>query len=197
MGIIRLTLITLALIWAVMYFYGSDEGLPQNRLGREPVAEEIETTPLDEESTPSQPTPAVAPAPAQPEPAPTTQAEAPAPTLPTTSQTPVAAVTEAVQAATTAPQTAAVVEATAEPEPATAPEPDPEPQPEPEFPLYVSGRVVNVRSGPSTGYEAITSLRRGAAVIDLGDAGDGWRQIRLDNGTIGYMSGDFLSADPQ
>ena len=63
--------------------------------------------------------------------------------------------------------------------------------------LYVTGSRVNVRSGPSTVYEAIGALTRGTAVDDLGDAGEGWRQIRLPDGRTGYMSGDFLSAAPQ
>jgi Bacterial SH3 domain len=179
MGIIRLILITAALIWLAMFYFGRDDGLPSNRLGRTPTPAEIAVTPD------------AAPAPVP---------EAPAPDVAPQSADPVAA---AVAEAIEAPDPAPVAEPAPEPAPAPAATPEPAPQPaaapdpEPDLVLYVSGRVVNVRSGPSTTFAAITSLSRGAAVVDLGDAGEGWRQIRVETGETGYMSGDFLSPDPQ
>lgn len=187
MGIIRLTLIAAVLIWGAMYYFGRDEGLPENRLGRSP-------SPADPATAPAA---MVAPEPAAPEEPATPEAtgpaadEAPAPleTVAETAPEPV----EPAPAIETEPEPVPQPE----PEPGPGPEPAIEPQAEPEVTLYVSGRVVNVRSGPSTSFDAITSLQRGAPVIDLGDVGDGWRRIRLPSGDFGYMSADFLSSDPQ
>jgi len=170
MGIIRLTLITAVLIWGAMYYFGRDEGLPEDRLGRTPEPEEV-VAPVEEAAEPEQP---VAEVTAIPEPTPEV--------APTVEPEPT-------------PEPAPVAEP--EPEPEPAPVAEPEPEPEPEVVLYVTGRRVNVRAGNSTADAVITSLPRGAAVIDLGDAGEGWRQIQLETGEIGYMSGDFLSVDPQ
>lgn len=182
MGIIRLTLITAALIWLAMFYFGRDEGLPEDRLGREPplVAEVLEEPAPDPEPAPEVADPAPQPETAEP-------AAAPQPV--------VEPIAEAEPAPEPEPQPEPVVEPEPTPAPVTVPVPEPEPQRE--VVLYVSGRAVNVRSGPSTDFAAITSLTRGMAVVDLGDAGNGWRQIRLDTGEIGFMSGDFLSPDPQ
>jgi hypothetical protein len=209
MGIIRLTLITAGLLWLAMYYFGRDEGLPEDRIGRDPepdaaitVAEEpaAEPAPATAPIAPTAPDTAVVTPPAEPAPEP-----APAETMDALET----AVSEAnaVDAAETpdepdlpAPAVAAPAADTTAPEAAAAPQPEPAPlaEPEPVLPvLYVSGRRVNVRSGPSTDYAAITSLARGAAVVDLGEVGDGWHEIRLDTGEIGYMSGDWLSPDPQ
>lgn len=196
MGIIRLTLITAALIWLAMYYYGRDDGLPDSRLGRAPTPAEVSAP------TPDTP-PAVAPiAEAEPEPAPVTPAPAPVAEAPTPAPTP-APVAEPASPQEPVAEPEPVVEATPVPAPVpdsapvAAPEPDPEPVPVADAILYVTGEVVNVRSGPSTAFEAITSLPRGTAVADLGDADDGWHEILMENGEIGYMSGDFLSPDPQ
>ncbi|GKY88529.1 SH3 domain-containing protein [Sinisalibacter aestuarii] len=187
MGIIRLTLITAVLIWLAMYYFGRSDGLPPDRLGRVPQPEApvaVADTPAPEAGAAPEETPAAeAPAPA-PEPAPT----APEP--------------EAVEpTAATDPVDAAIAEAIGDsaPDPVAEPEPEPDPAPaaEPDTVLYVTGARVNVRAGPSTNYEAITALTRGTAVTDVGPAGNGWREILLDTGETGFMSGDFLSPDPQ
>lgn len=183
MGIIRLTLITVVLIWGAMYFFGRDDGVPENRLGRTPTQAEG------------------APAPAE-----DVAAEPAAPSDVTTAPQVAEPIADVAEDEPEAPETLAETppapeepELDVEPAPVAGPVPDPAPEPpaEPEVTLYVSGRVVNVRSGPSTSFDAITSLQRGAPVIDLGDVGDGWRRIRLPSGDFGYMSGDFLSPDPQ
>lgn len=222
MGIIRLTLITAALIWLAMFYYGRDDGLPADRLGRAPAPEPAET--LAGESTPKM-TPVTAEEavaeqeadqPVTPAPAQTTQAEAtPAPA---TSPAPIAQMLEpAVSEAATAEKTAPAPESAPPPEPAIiaqpAPEPTPAAEPEPataqtpapdtapntlfDSALYVSGGRVNVRSGPSTDFAVLTALDRGTKVVDLGDVGAGWHQIQTPSGETGYMSGDFLSPDPQ
>jgi len=186
MGIIRLTLLTLVLIWLGMMYFGRDEGLPERVIGREPPAPSATPEPVSEPQVPAEPGPEPE---AEPEPEPPV---ATAPAEPETPE-PTGSMEDAIGAA--------IEEATPEPEPVPAPEPEPEPAPDPEptadpiaeTVLYVTGNTVNVRSGPSTIYAAITALQRGAAVVDLGDAGEGWRMIRLETGETGYMSGDFLS----
>lgn len=199
MGIIRLTLITAALIWLAMMYFGRDDGLPENRIGRDPAqrtpVERVEGAPASVAASEPAPAPEPEPEPApvtpapQPDPAPAATPEVAQPTArpepPATADALGAAVADAVQDALTAPEPA--------PEPQPESDPPTEAAPEPEPVLFVTGSRVNVRSGPSTIYGAITALTRGTAVGDLGDAGEGWRMIRLPGGEIGYMSGDFLS----
>jgi len=184
MGIIRLTLLTLVLIWLAMMYFGRDEDLPDRVIGRERPDPGTIVTPAPEPAVPS-------------EGAPTPEPEPPVATAPVEDSTPEptdpfeAAVDEAMEEATPEPEPQP--EPVADPEPVAEPEPAPEPAPAPDSMLYVTGATVNVRSGPSTVYDAITALPRGAEVVDLGDAGEGWRMIRLETGETGYMSGDFLS----
>lgn len=228
MGIIRLTLITAVLIWLGMLYFGRDEGLPDQVIGRAPQPETRQLTtppaPAPAESDTAQTEPAnTTPAPeqevAQDEPAP---APEPTPTEPDPqpAQDDTAVVAEPTpepDPEPAAPRDAAVdnaiADALATPEPAPeapATEPDTTANltppasdtggefvtlPEPDRLLYVTGSRVNVRSGPSTVYDVITALPEGAAVTDLGDAGEGWRMIQLDTGETAYMSGDFLSPD--
>jgi hypothetical protein len=178
MGIIRLTLLTLVLIWLAMMYFGRDGDLPERVIGRERPDPGSIVAPAPEPAAPSVR-------------APTPEPEPPATAAPVEDTTPEptdpfeAAVDEAMEEAAPEPEP--------QPEPVTDPEPEPETTPAPDSTLYVTGATVNVRSGPSTVYDAITALPRGAAVVDLGDAGEGWRMIRLQTGETGYMSGDFLS----
>jgi len=61
---------------------------------------------------------------------------------------------------------------------------------------YVTGSRVNVRAGPSTEYEVISSVVRGEAVEVVGDGAVGWSRIRLDGGATGFMASRFLSETP-
>ncbi|QBY02316.1 SH3 domain-containing protein [Rhodophyticola sp. CCM32] len=62
--------------------------------------------------------------------------------------------------------------------------------------VYVTGRRVNMRAGPSTGTAVILSLGFGAEAEQIGDVTDGWVQIRdLASDQTGYMAERFLSAD--
>ena len=58
------------------------------------------------------------------------------------------------------------------------------------------GNGVNVRSGPSTDYEALATVPNGASVQITGSAGDGWYKITFSGvggvDTTGYMKGEFL-----
>ncbi len=61
---------------------------------------------------------------------------------------------------------------------------------------YVTGSRVNLRAGPSTSDAVVAQLVRGTETEVLDEVGDGWLQIRdLATGTVGFMSGDFLSID--
>jgi len=101
--------------------------------------------------------------------------ETPTPTPPSTSASTLAAA-----------QKPAVETATPTPEAAPLPEPAPV--------LYVTGSRVNVRGGPSTAFGVINALGYGSKVEDLGDASDGWREVRiLETGERGFMAGRFLA----
>lgn len=176
MGIIRLTLLTLVLIWLAMMYFGRDDGLPERVIGREPSAPAATPDPVRAPDPPAEALP-------EPEPEPPVAAAPAESDTPEPSDAMEDAIGAAIEEATPVP----------EPEPEPTPEPEPAPAPAPDSVLYVTGATVNVRSGPSTVYNAITALPRGAAVVDLGDAGEGWRMIRLETGETGYMSGDFLS----
>lgn len=57
---------------------------------------------------------------------------------------------------------------------------------------YVSGDLVNLRSGPGTAYGVVGQLSRGTEVEVLGDNGGGWVRLRaLDGGAAGWIA-DFL-----
>ncbi len=58
----------------------------------------------------------------------------------------------------------------------------------------VTASALNVRSGPSTGYGVMGTLRKGAKV-SVYDGANGWYKIDY-NGSIGYVSGDYLSYSP-
>ncbi|MBC8532344.1 SH3 domain-containing protein [Gehongia tenuis] len=58
----------------------------------------------------------------------------------------------------------------------------------------VTASALNVRSGPSTGYRVMGTLRKGAKV-SVYDGANGWYKIDY-NGSIGYVSGDYLSYSP-
>ena len=52
----------------------------------------------------------------------------------------------------------------------------------------VTASVLNVRSGPATTYDKVTTLRAGVVVDILEDAGDGWYKIES-----GYVSADYIT----
>lgn len=62
--------------------------------------------------------------------------------------------------------------------------------------VFVTGTRVNLRDGPSTDNAVVDQLARGTEAEVLGEAGDGWLQIRaVATGAEGYMSGNFLSPE--
>ncbi|MEM7075650.1 MAG: SH3 domain-containing protein [Pseudomonadota bacterium] len=56
----------------------------------------------------------------------------------------------------------------------------------------VSGDVANMRSGPGTGFDKVTSLRGGSEVLVLSEPGNGWVELEvIETGQIGWMA-DWL-----
>ena len=55
----------------------------------------------------------------------------------------------------------------------------------------VTGSVVNVRGGPSTGFDVVGQLAEGARAEILQEA-DGWAEVRAEDGTTGWMAARFL-----
>lgn len=63
--------------------------------------------------------------------------------------------------------------------------------------MYVAGRSVNVRGGPSTRNPVVGKLGRGDAVSVVWVEANGWARIRVEgDGVDGYMSLDFLRDAP-
>ena len=60
-------------------------------------------------------------------------------------------------------------------------------------PLHVTTADLNVRSGPGTDFEKLTTLTEGSIFAAFGQA-DGWWRLELSDGTTGYASGDFTRA---
>ncbi|SCI04886.1 MULTISPECIES: SH3 domain-containing protein [unclassified Romboutsia] len=56
---------------------------------------------------------------------------------------------------------------------------------------FVTGLMLNVRSGPGTTYQKIGIINRNTQVIVLGSQ-DGWNKIKLSDGTIGWSSADYI-----
>ncbi|WP_210115041.1 SH3 domain-containing protein [Roseovarius aestuariivivens] len=60
---------------------------------------------------------------------------------------------------------------------------------------YVTGNVVNMRGGPGTGFERITSLTEGTEVAVLEQNQDGWLKLRVtETGEEGWMADWLVSA---
>lgn len=191
MGIVRLTLFTIAGIGAGLWWFGRDEGLPTDRIGRDPG----DIAALHNGTILAAPLPRPAATPAAPPPTPAAT-PAPAPTIPVSP--PANAASPAASPAVPVPASASpqdpaaasigalVAEAVAEAQPAP-----------PSLPrLYVTGSKVNMRAGPSTGDAVVAALTRGTEVEDLGTAIPGWSTIRVvATGKRGYMASRFLSPD--
>lgn len=59
----------------------------------------------------------------------------------------------------------------------------------------INARALNVRSGPSMDAEAFTHVSRGQVVALTGCRNDGWIEIRLPNGSTGWVGGSYLSGN--
>ncbi len=58
---------------------------------------------------------------------------------------------------------------------------------------YSTGDNVRVRQSPSTSSSILTEVFRGDSFTVLGDVQNGWYQVRLSNGTQGYIHSDYVS----
>jgi len=56
----------------------------------------------------------------------------------------------------------------------------------------VTASRLNFRSGPGTGYRAITALKKGTKVTYL-DYDDGWWRVRTSDGRVGYVDRKYLT----
>lgn len=60
--------------------------------------------------------------------------------------------------------------------------------------MYVSGKSVNVRGGPSTDYEVVGRLSHAEAVTVVSAEQDGWVQIRIEgDGIDGFIAARLLT----
>lgn len=62
--------------------------------------------------------------------------------------------------------------------------------------MYVTASRVNMRAGPSTGAQVVTSLAGGTMVEALAPEQGGWINVRAPSGDLGYVSAQFLSSTP-
>lgn len=76
------------------------------------------------------------------------------------------------------------------------PTPPPTDTPDPTPRGTVSGSAANVRSGDSTEFPIIATLRQGQVVqlIGVSNRGTGWFQVRLPDGRIGWMAPSVIEA---
>jgi len=56
----------------------------------------------------------------------------------------------------------------------------------------VNASLLNIRKGAGTNHSVITTVRKGTSVTILSKSGS-WYQIRLSDGTVGYVSGEYLT----
>jgi uncharacterized protein YgiM (DUF1202 family)/uncharacterized protein YjdB len=58
---------------------------------------------------------------------------------------------------------------------------------------YINGSYVRIRKGPGTNYDIIKELDYNTTVTILSTANSAWYQVKLADGTIGYVSSDYIS----
>lgn len=54
------------------------------------------------------------------------------------------------------------------------------------------GSTLNVRSGPGTDYDKVTSLSNGSVVTIVG-IDNGWYKVKTSGGSVGYVSSDYMT----
>lgn len=71
------------------------------------------------------------------------------------------------------------------------------PAPKPDLPIItIKGARVNIRSGPGTNYPVIQTLDQNETAPATGfNSGQTWVQIKLPNGTTGWVSADLVDID--
>ena len=61
---------------------------------------------------------------------------------------------------------------------------------------YINDDYVNLRSGAGTGNSVLTVMRKDTKITFVSTtAKSGWYNIKLSNGTTGWVSGDYVTAD--
>ena len=77
--------------------------------------------------------------------------------------------------------------------PRPAPEVVPEGAPGTEHKMYVTAKSLNVRAEASTSGKVMTQVKQGDQLVVV-DEKRGWSNVRLTNGTTGWVSSDYISA---
>ncbi|MCI9063940.1 MAG: SH3 domain-containing protein, partial [Clostridia bacterium] len=65
--------------------------------------------------------------------------------------------------------------------------------------VYCNGSNVNIRTGPSTSYEIITTISKDTKMTRINkgkQSGDKWDKVKLDNGIIGYIYQKYVTISP-
>lgn len=73
----------------------------------------------------------------------------------------------------------------------------PVPTPLPRMGVVISSQSINVRSGPGTNTSSIATLFSGTSVEVVGESDNGeWYNVRLPDGSEGWVAANLLDADP-
>jgi uncharacterized protein YgiM (DUF1202 family) len=164
---IRLTLLLCAALILAFHFGGQDHG--QQRLGLIAAKDAAEITPTKAVTAPAlaETTPGLMP-----------------PAAPLLQGT--ASLAPTVQPVVFSPEKPLIA--------ARKPQIDPPVAEQPVAVKYVKGRVVNIRSGPSTQDAVVGKLNRGEAVAVIWVEDNGWARVRIEgDGIDGFVSADFLT----
>lgn len=188
MGVVRLSVLTVIGVGAALAWFGRDDGLEDHRIGREDAlfadvsdrvlnggTESVPDTMTQSDTGKTEMNDSITVA---------LRSDASPDTATRIRETPTPSPTSTSASTLAAAQKPAVETST----------PEATPTPEPTPMLYVTGSRVNVRGGPSTAFGVINALGYGSKVEDLGDASDGWREVRIvETGERGFMAGRFLA----
>ncbi len=188
MGVVRLSVLTVIGVGAALAWFGRDDGLEDHRIGREEAlfadvsdrvlnggTESVPDTMTQSDTGKTEMNDSITVA---------LRSDASPDTATRIRETPTPSPTSTSASTLAAAQKPAVETST----------PEATPTPEPTPILYVTGSRVNVRGGPSTAFGVINALGYGSKVEDLGDASDGWREVRIvETGERGFMAGRFLA----
>jgi uncharacterized protein YgiM (DUF1202 family) len=178
---IRLTILLCAALFFSMYVMGEDRGQMRQGLieGEKEAAIQAAKAALAEQATPA----------AQDEVASQSNVVTPARPVQTAASPDQGVVTIAFS-----PSTPVVSQTTPAPKPAEIVPAATDVTPSEGRLMYVSGRSVNVRRGPSTREAVVGRLTRGEAVTVVWVEDNGWARIRVEgDGIDGYMAMDFLT----
>lgn len=66
--------------------------------------------------------------------------------------------------------------------------------------LYCNGSNVNIRSGPSTSYEILTTINKDdkmTRILKGVNSGERWDKVKLENGIVGYIFSTYVTEIPK